>query len=475
MSSNLPFDPRGYIKFLMENHMKNTTPTAKIGGGAGGFANAKPINVKAISGGGGSNIIDDLFKKGVNLGEIGESIGGGANASRIINALKAPLTGKGGMIGALGAGAMMAYPQMMGMKDYATGFKNYYRPEMDSEWNKRQLGIYTKNFAGENPSLLAPKIVNALSGNKATPQAKPLAKANIKATGEKPQALPALPNVAPSGSYPSYEQILKDAGVPIMDNFTPNSSQANQYMQGANPASTQQVAQSLAEKLGFGKYVQPDVAMTTPLATDRLNQIREYLGKYTPESYRQIVDSDASNTMRNQTFANTFKNPALGNIPTEQERQAKVLEYLQNGYNTDMGLTNTARKLAEADAMSKATGLPSTMFEDPKDVLANIVRPQITAQGQIDLSKQQGANAYQVAQLNNVLKAYGINTLATSKKEQLANAVKIAEIMGQSKIPPAMLGAMGFGVDPAEMMQILNMGNGSNYVMPDVGNASESY
>jgi len=452
MSSNLPFDPRGYINFLLSNHLKGSTPTGKIGAGTGtsGFANARPINVKSIAskaGGATDDILSALFKKGsAGLGGLAEEVGTGA---RLVAPMVNPALLKG--LGIVGLG--ITGGQLVGQ-----GVGKAY-----DMYNKATAPAY-------KPSAL-----------RTTPPAKASPKPIAKPITNKQQAEPQSSNTGGMGNNISYQQLLKNAGIPILDNFSGSPAQNAEYAQGNTITGNgggqqyspqQQVAQSLAEKLGLGGYVQPDEAMTTPLATERLNQIREYLNKYTPESYRQVVDTDARNTMMNQSFANTFRNPALANIPTEQERQAKVLEYLQNGYNADMGLANTARKLAEADAMTKATGLPSSMFEDPKDVLANIIRPQITAQGQIDLSKQQGANAYSVANLNNVLKKYGIDATATTEKAKMKNAQAIAKIIASGKIPPAMLGAMSFGVQPSAMMPVVNM-NGGNYVMPDVGVTKE--
>lgn len=427
--ANFPFDPRGYMNMWGE-FLSKQTPKAKIGAGASkGFANARPIDIKSITGK-ASNATDDilsaLFAKGrtAGLGGIAQEVGVGARA---VTPLMNPALLKS--LGVVGLG-------ITGGQLLSQGVGKAY-----DMYNKATAPAY-------KPSALKPA---------------PLAKANIKASATKTPALPALPNVAPSGSYPSYEQILKDAGVPSFAPINPTQSQAGEYIQQVQG---QPNNQTLAQSLGLGNYVAPEQSFSSGLANDRLKQIMDYLNRYTPEAYRDVIDQDARTAMRNQTFARAFNNPALANIPSELERQAKVLEYLKSGYETDINLSTQARKLAEAEAIAKATGLPASWMEDSKDILANIIRPQITSKGQIDLAKQYGANAYNVAQLNNVLKKYGIDTVSETAKSKNANALEIAKLMANSKIPPAMLGAMGFGVDPAEAMQLLQQlgvySNGSN-------------
>ena len=141
--------------------------------------------------------------------------------------------------------------------------------------------------------------------------------------GGNSQGLPPLPNVAPAGSYPSYEQILKNAGVPIMDNYTPNNvSQANEYN---NPA-VALAQQKLAYRVGMGGYEEPNIPASTPLATQRLQQIRDFLGKYSPEDYASVLKGDDRIKQRNRGFDALFGTDNLfSQNRTDMDRQADVL------------------------------------------------------------------------------------------------------------------------------------------------------
>lgn len=466
MGSNLPFDINGFKKFLIDNFNKSR-PSGYIGGEA--FERAKKINPKAIANEVKPSDVEEalsgLFGK-TNPNSINEAVSGIKN----IKNLTLPTLSKANKNLATGllAGELWAIPQAKHTVDYLTGFKNYRRPEMGDAWNQRQFGIYTKNFLNAHPSTVVPKIVASnLYKEQPKPQAQPkLQKVNMQPMGGKGQGLPPLPNVAPAGSYPTYEQILKDAGIPIQDNFQPNQAQAGQYAEQAiNPM------QTLADRLGMGGYTEPNIPSVTKLASDRLQQIRDYLGKYSPEQYMEELRGNDSSKQRNRALDMIFGTGDLfAQNKTDLDRQADLLKYLQSGYETDMGLTSTAKKLAEADAMSKLTGLPSTWFEDPKEVMANLIRPQITSQGQIEAYKQLGKNQAGISNPNNAIKLAIAKMQDATKRQQIANQIEIAKLVSQGKLAPAMINALGGGmVDQSQLIDFMNaLGNTNNYQMPDL-------
>jgi hypothetical protein len=389
--ANLPFDINGYKKFIMDNFLKSNQPKAKIGLGTPRLTtSAEPIKMIAQNIGKSKSPIDDalniLYGKGKSFAgaSLGEELG--TVASKL-----APMASNVGF-------ATLAVPSILHGLDWAYGdaSRNAY------EDAKKKLALLDANKPSALKQVVQPK----------------LKKANI-APNNIQQALPALPKIqpmsAPDGTYSPLPSGSIPAGQTVYDN------QGNGIVTG----NATEVPKNWWEKIS--EYQQPESQVDTALANKRIGEIVNYLSKYSPEQYATEIKNSDLSKQRNRGYDAVFGTDGLfSSNPTDLDRQAKVLEYLKAGYDTNMDMANTARKLSEAEAMGRATGTPSSWWEDSKDVLANIAKPQITAQGQKDLARIYGQNQLAVAGVNNTTKQAIANLVSETANARTQSEKQIA-------------------------------------------------
>ena len=301
----------------------------------------------------------------------------------------------------------------------------------------------------------------------------PLAPANTPVKPQtKQQSLPPLPSVA-GGNYNGNGGSLGDFIRANQGSYQPEimTQQPDGSFVGGLPQVNSQQA--------VGGGAPTEIIPQSELALQRLQQVRDYLGKYTPEDYMKAINADEARAIRDKAFSQFVGSKSYAQHKGELAKEQEVLNYLKQGYDVDTALNANQQQLADAQAYSKATGIPMSYLLDPKDVMG-MIKGQQTAQGQLDVARQYGLNQGAIAKMNNQTKLAIAEAINQYNQAKLKNNLDIAEINAKARN----FGALGTGVaggmvDQDAMMQLYNLfyGNptGGNLLPTNFGNAGDSY